>query len=197
MARNRKPSKKPATEENQQPSVDIPEQEQWRIIKESGILKGVPIENPNSSSNSDEEPEGLSPLVEEIFSAINLIILHSFLLIMMEILIHYQYGRHPTYGAIFQRMLPSVPFLSVFIFYTSRYKQTRAMQGFLFVLSLAMGIRLIYIINVASWTVNMRQAPPLATIWVYCIVQLNLLPATLSLVIVYGWVYYRGMKLFF
>lgn len=42
-----------------------------------------------------------------------------------------------------------------------------------------------------------EQCPPLATIWIYCIVQLNLGHAIAGLAIVYGWVYYKNMKLFF
>lgn len=83
--KNRKPSQVPKTE--QEPLVDISEADQWRIIKESGILQQVPRVEPvqNPSQATEEEEQLLSPLTEEIFSALSLIIPHSFLLLMMEL----------------------------------------------------------------------------------------------------------------
>ncbi|KAK7696645.1 hypothetical protein QCA50_001303 [Cerrena zonata] len=158
MGKNKRPSKQKAPTEPQEPLVDIPEMEQWRIIQESGILNKIKKDDDKPASTKEDDEEGkLSPLAEEIFSAINLIIPICFVLLMMDILIHYQYGRHPTYGVLLERMVPSVPILSVFIFYTSRYKFTRQMQAFLFVLSLGTGTRLIWLINTASWITNMKQ----------------------------------------
>lgn len=83
--KNRKPSQVPKTEK--EPLVDISEADQWRIIKESGILQQVPrvdlVQNPSQAT--EEEEQLLSPLTEEIFSALSLIIPHSFLLLMMEL----------------------------------------------------------------------------------------------------------------
>jgi hypothetical protein len=41
---------------------------------------------------------------------------------------------------------------------------------------------------------TLSQCPPLATIWVYIIVQLDLLPAVVGLAIVVGWVKWQGLK---
>ncbi|TCD71280.1 hypothetical protein EIP91_011051 [Steccherinum ochraceum] len=190
MAKKRKPSQVPQAEEK--PLVDISEQDQWKIIKDSGILEQVP----RSAARGSEE-QLLSPLTEELFAAFALIIPHCFLLLMMEFLIHYQYGRRPTKEAILERMIPGVPIIALFIFYTSRYKRVRIMQLGFFLLSLASSIRLIYIINRTSWLVNMKQAPPLATLAVYCVVQSDLLPAFLSILITGIWVRYANMKLLF
>lgn len=88
------------------------------------------------------------------------------------------------------------------------------MQLALFLLSLAVGARLIYTVNRLSWLVVIRQVrvlvlhlfnepislmmvqcPPLATIWVYTIVQLELLPAVMALISVGVWVWWKGYKL--
>lgn len=83
MARSRKPkSPKQESDDEIKPLIDIPEAEQLRIIKESGILKTVPLEQ-NAKPEWEQEPL-LSPLTEEIFSATSLIIPHCFLLLMME-----------------------------------------------------------------------------------------------------------------
>jgi len=116
---------------------------------------------------------------------------------LMEIMIHYQYGQHPTLRALVDRMVPSVPILSLFVFYTTRYKEHRRTQLLLFALGSIVGSRMIFILNHADWTVNMRQCPPLATVWVYTIVQLDLGPAVLNLVAVGAFVWLKGLKLVF
>ncbi|KAF8221731.1 hypothetical protein L208DRAFT_1414568 [Tricholoma matsutake] len=92
-------------------------------------------------------------------------------------------------------MAPGVPILSIFIFYTTRYKTDRRMQMFLFALSTIVGGRMIYLLSLGSWLVNMRQCPALATVWVYTIVQLNLGPAVLSLTTVGCYVWWKGLHL--
>ncbi|KAH9938662.1 uncharacterized protein B0H18DRAFT_968202 [Fomitopsis serialis] len=139
------------------------EEEQWRI------------------KPPEEDEEGL-PLAEEIFNATLFIIPMSFLLLLMEILVHWQYGKRPTYQALADRMLPGVPILSIFIFYTARYKRFRWMQFLLFILSLAVGPRLIWLINMASWRVVMQQVTRSGARFA-------------SLVIIGSWLWYSGMKI--
>ncbi|KAI0773844.1 hypothetical protein C8Q74DRAFT_1368392 [Fomes fomentarius] len=200
MARNRK-NRAGATTGGKSSAVDISEEEQWRIINESGILKQVPrdqkpqIPIPDAQLSEEEEEEGLSPFAEEVFNAMMLIIPMSFMLLMMEILVHYQYGRKPDTRDLLDRMLPGVPIISVFIFYSNRYKQDRRVQSALFCLSLGAGARLAWLMNRGNWLVVMRQSPPLATAWIYAVVQLNLLPAIVSLAIVAAYSWHKGLKL--
>jgi len=139
--------------------------------------------------------EETTPLADEIFNAVLLIVPFSFLLLMMEILIHFQYGKRPSLQALVDRMAPGIPILSIFIFYTTRYKAHRRTQMLLFALSTIVGSRMIYLLNVGSWLVNMRQCPALATAWVYAIVQLDLGPAVLSLITVGCYVWWRELHI--
>lgn len=85
MGKNKRPSKQKAAAEPQEPLIDMSEQEQWRIINESGILNKITKDEQPVAASVEEEEEGkLSPLTEEMFAAINLIIPHSFLLMMMD-----------------------------------------------------------------------------------------------------------------
>ena len=87
MARNRKNHDKPAAA-GKSSVVDISEEEQWRIINETGILKQVPREmktnKPAPDTQVSDEEEGLSPSAEEVFNSIMLIIPMSFMLLLME-----------------------------------------------------------------------------------------------------------------
>jgi hypothetical protein len=87
MARNRKEKTKssppPLPETPEQ--LQISEEEQWRLVNDSGILsQKVP-----RSPESELEVEDDTPLADEIFNAVILIIPFSFLLLMMEMCVYF------------------------------------------------------------------------------------------------------------
>jgi hypothetical protein len=80
MARNRKTKHSKAEHsEDSTGTTDIPEDEQWRLINESGILHKV-----DSVSQTNDQEKDSIPLAEEIFNAVTMIIPISFLLLLME-----------------------------------------------------------------------------------------------------------------
>ncbi|KAF8591449.1 hypothetical protein K439DRAFT_1402075 [Ramaria rubella] len=164
---------------------EIPEAEQWRLINESGVLE--------KAEEKDESPD----LADEVFNAILLIIPFSFLYLMMDILVHQQYGQHPSIRDYTKRLISAVPVLSIFIFYSNRHKPKLFTQIGLFLASVAAGTRLIWLVNRAPWHVTIRQGPPLATIWICTVVLLDLLPAVFGLALVAAWFQSTGMKIIF
>lgn len=86
MARKRQTDKNPS---QNTPDLQISEEEQWRLIEQSGLLKKVPTSDhePTSSStpqaNQGDDNEEEYPLAEELFAATTLLIPMSFLLLMM------------------------------------------------------------------------------------------------------------------
>jgi len=185
MPRNRK--SKETVPQGEVNDIEMSEEEQWRLINQTGILK-QPIPRPGAADIEKEYD-----LADEIFSAITMIIPFTFCFLLFEILIHFQYGKKPTVGELSGKVLPNVPILSGFIFYTTRYKHTRRAQAFLFILGCVVGSRLLWNLNRENWLVNMQQCPPLATVWVYTVVQLDLGPAVLSLLAVYGFMKWKGL----
>jgi len=186
------------------PGLQIPREELLRLVDQTGILEKVPASDheptpssipPRASQENGDDEE--YPLAEEIFAATTLLIPMSFLLLMMYILIHFQYGQRPSWDVISNRMLSGVPILAIFVFYTNRYTHTRWMQAAFFVLSVTSGMGLIYRVNYSNWLVNMQQCPPLGTIWVYTILQLDLGPAVMALAAVAAWVRWSGARLVF
>lgn len=132
---------------------------------------------------------------DEIFNAMLLIIPFSGILLLMEILIRQQYGKETPMEVVLDRMVPGVPILSLFIFYTTRYKSYRRLQTLIFIISVGVGSRMLWLLNNASWLVNMRQCPPLATVWIYTVLQLDLELAVGSLVVVGGFVWWKDLKI--
>lgn len=61
----------------------IPEDEQWRLIEQSGVLRK--FQKPQEPERQEEEDnEVCSPLMEEVFNSILLIIPFTSLLVMMD-----------------------------------------------------------------------------------------------------------------
>ncbi|TFL05684.1 hypothetical protein BDV98DRAFT_229973 [Pterulicium gracile] len=181
--------------------IEISEEEQWRLINESGILNQVPqgispstLYPPSEAQVAAQSPPE-SSFCDEIFNAALLVIPFSSMFLLMEILIHQQYAKEVTVKSLAERLGPAIPILAVFIFYTNRHKNAWPTQLLLFVLANIGGPRLIWLFNRASYVLIMMQAPPLATLWVYAIVQLTLGRAILNLVIVGVWMKWAGMKL--
>jgi len=139
--------------------LKLPKEEQLRLINESGVLEKLTGAGFRDGNLANAEDSASIPLADEIFNATLLVIPFSFLLLMFEILIQQQYARQPTLRDLADRMVPSVPILSIFIFYTSRYKQHRLTQFLLFWLSVAAGTRMLYLLKRGSWLVNMKQPP--------------------------------------
>ncbi|KAG2152148.1 hypothetical protein BD769DRAFT_1342820 [Suillus cothurnatus] len=194
MAKRRQTTQAAQTTPTQKPIVEISEDEQWRLIEQTGVLRKISdIQNPGDSEITDDvEP---LPLADEIFNAVVYIIPSTFFLIMMDILIHQQYAKKPTAGEVAGRLVTNFPILSIFVFYTTRHKANPRMQLALFILSLGVGPRMIWLINRGSWLVNMRQCPQFATIWLYTVVQLKLNWAVLALVMIGTWAWFTEMKL--
>jgi len=74
------PSEAPFPPVLEKPLIDIPEGEQWRLIKQTGILDAA---NRRGKETSVQEREQVS-LWDEIFNAVLLIIPLSSLLLLME-----------------------------------------------------------------------------------------------------------------
>jgi hypothetical protein len=71
-------NKAPAPKGNEK--LVIPDDEQWRLVKESGLLNTIDAASPKLST---EEPDEYA-LVDEAFDAALLVIPFSFLLFMMD-----------------------------------------------------------------------------------------------------------------
>lgn len=88
MAKGRKANTKAPAKNKSPGNLELPEEEQWRIINETGILKKFP--GPRASDVVHEEEQ--TPFADEVFNAMLLIIPMSFLLLLMEMYVFAAYG---------------------------------------------------------------------------------------------------------
>ncbi|KAF7301344.1 hypothetical protein MIND_00699600 [Mycena indigotica] len=164
----------------------ISEEEQWRLINQSGILKKVNL----------QAPEAEMSLGEEIFNTSLIVIPVCSLLVLMDILTYHQYGQGVNLKTVLDRLIQGIPILSLFIFYSNRHKRDFRMQLLLFILGTASGSRMLYILKRSSYLVNMKQTPPLITLWIYTVVQLDLGFAVSNLLAVAGFCWWKGLDVF-
>jgi len=171
---------------------EISEEEQWRIINETGLLKQMKTSPPTAQVQEQVE----TPFAEEILNAMLLIAPFTFLLVMMDVVVHQQYAQKADLKVIVERLVSALPILSIFIYYTNKHKGNWRAKYLFFALSLAVGPRLVWVVNRAAWGVVMQQSPPLSVLWIYTIYQMDLGPAVLSLVFVGAWFLQSGLKFF-
>lgn len=143
------------------------------------------------------------------------------LFVLLDIMIQQQYAMHPTILQEIGRMLGTVPFLlgiiwisksqgdalvkgqfsiSILFTFTSSatirpvFSRTR-LQAILFLASTLCGCSFIYVFNESLWQDVMRRSAPLGTLWIYCIVKLDLLPCVVSLALVGGFIWWQDLPI--
>ncbi|KAF9780240.1 hypothetical protein BJ322DRAFT_1085395 [Thelephora terrestris] len=143
-----------STKESPSNQQEISEEEQWRIINETGLLKQMKTSPPTARV---EGLEGQTPFAEEILNAMLLIAPFTFLLVMMDIVVHQQYARKAGLNVIVERLVSALPILSIFIYYTNKHRRNRRAQFLFFAMSLVVGPRLVWVVNRAAWGAVMQQ----------------------------------------
>ncbi|KAL1924725.1 uncharacterized protein VTP21DRAFT_4379 [Calcarisporiella thermophila] len=159
---------------------DIPDEEKWRIISESGLLSKIPNPSPkiHSVSDDDDEEQSTQALV---WQAVMLVIPFGFLYGIMDILVQQQFDEVWTLSGVAMKTIKVAPMLGVIIFFTNKLKARPWMQFLMTLAAMFCGSSLLYTIKRTPTLGEMEKCPGLATLWIYFIVQLNLAPAIMSL----------------
>lgn len=147
------------------------------------------------------------------------------LFVLLDIMIQQQYAMHPTILQEIGRMLGTIPFLLGIIWISKSqadalvncqfsishlklcscplpfsatirpvFSRTR-LQAILFLASTLCGCSFIYVFNESLWQDVMRRSAPLGTLWIYCIVKLDLLPCVVSLALVGGFIWWQDLPI--
>ncbi|KAF8340489.1 uncharacterized protein EI90DRAFT_3117024 [Cantharellus anzutake] len=203
----------------------IPESEQWGIIQNSGLLDSydgprarvlkrntssgrfqevdpydIETDNEEEEDSEEEREEGgpqepPTDLPDKIFDAVLLVIPLTFLWLMMDILVQQQYNIEPTIMDEVRRVGRAVPAIIIMVGFTAHRKAERWLQALMFWASIAVGMRLVYVVNKSPRLTVIRQGPPLTVLWVYMIIQLHLPSAIISLMLVAAGIKYLGLKI--
>jgi hypothetical protein len=117
----------------------------------------------------------------------------------LDVLVFHQYRQSIEWREIIVRMLTMLPALWVviYIMHTRRvlaWKRTR--QVFFFAASVGVGCELIRNGNKAGYFAVMKTAPPLGTVWIWSVVEMDLWFAVAHVLVVVGYMWWNGFKNF-
>ncbi|KAI8990029.1 hypothetical protein BDB01DRAFT_841884 [Pilobolus umbonatus] len=166
---------------------DIPPSEQLRIIEQTGLMKKV------KQREAELLVKRQTSTAEYIWQAIFLSIPFGFLVATFDVTVRVQYSEPWDYYTLMNKCMKSAPVLAPFIYLTNRYKSTRLAQASMSVAALITGALLMYTLRHSPSLGQMMRAPGLATVWIYFIVQLDLVPAISSLILV-ALYWYFGLR---
>ena len=141
----------------------------------------------------DGEPIG--PVGNAIFWAFSLAIVH----FTLDVLVFNQYRQEIEWGEIFQRSLIVLPALFLLLFTMASETASRfplLKQIFFFAVGVGAGCYVIYAANKYSYYAVMKRAPPLGTLWIWSVIEMNLPFAAVSLVVNFGFLWYNGYSAF-
>ncbi|KAF9582910.1 hypothetical protein BGW38_010600 [Lunasporangiospora selenospora] len=168
------------------PQEDIEDSEKWRLIKESGILGKVPRSSTLKAKyiQDEEEHDDDDELERDyIFEGIFFSIPTASLFIVMDILVHRQFGEGYALNQIVTKLAKVFPAVLLMVYFSNKFKSSKFTQVAMFSAATACGCYFLHTMFRSPALGIMRRAPGVITILVYCIVQLNLLPALICLAI--------------
>ncbi|KAK7514460.1 uncharacterized protein IWZ02DRAFT_490617 [Phyllosticta citriasiana] len=154
-------------------------------------LEGEEVEFP-MSPNDDLD---FGPAAEAVLYAFSLGVTH----FTFAVLCHNQYREEIVWREVFQQSLPVFPilWLVVYLFHTQTAKKLGVVREIIFFgASIAAGCYSLYIGNTYGYFAVMKQAPPVGTLWIWCVVEMQVYWAVLSMVIVAAYALRNGFTVF-
>ena len=166
---------------NQAP-LNIPYDEQQRIVEESGVLK-LAKEHMAQIPRPPPTPSiGMTVLVSVSLVIVYAVLQMAFLMHFGE---HFELSVHDKHvGAMLLKMATVLPGFLVLVYVSSRFNEQRWMQLLLLATSVSVGIwdlRLMTKRNVTYGQLSI--SPALGAVWAYCLIQLDLLYASSGLLL--------------
>ncbi|KAK5828872.1 hypothetical protein F5H01DRAFT_329057 [Linnemannia elongata] len=157
---------------------DIPEPEKWKIITESGIIDQVKANDKHKRRQKQVQKEADR---DYIFEGIFFSIPTTCLFVVMDVLVHRQFGEAYGGSDIFHKVIKVFPAILIMVYFSNKSKNSKFTQAAMFVISTLCGCYFLHTMFRSPAMGIMLRSPGVITILVYCIVQLNLLPAVISL----------------
>ena len=123
----------------------------------------------------------------------------SMLHVTLDVLVLSQYRQDVVWREIAARIARMTPalFCVLWIFHTEqvkRWKNTR--QVFFLGLSIAAGCYLVYVGNEYGYYHVMKRAPPVGTLWVWSVVEMELWFAIMHVLVMFGYIWWGGYSAF-
>lgn len=160
-------------------------------------LRKVPIKQPDKDGDWEfMSDDPLGPGGDAVLYGTSLSMLH----FTLDVLVYNQYRQEIVWSEIWKRIGIALPILMglVYVFHPkprSRYMQIGKQLLFL-VVSIAAGCSLVDSGNNYGYYAVMKRAPPLGTLWVWSVIEMQLPYAVVSLLPVAAYTWYFGYTVF-
>ncbi|KAJ6439894.1 deacetylase-like protein [Purpureocillium lavendulum] len=154
---------------------------------------------------ADEDGPTLSPGAERFLEAMLWTVSLAMLHFTFDVLVQNQYGTRISWSDVCIRTATAwLVFLFLFYFLHPHGPtptlvpglplawQRPLTQGVFFLMSVASGCYLIYITNTHGYLATMKQAPPLGCLWLWAVIELDLVTAVASLAIAAAFLWQGG-----
>lgn len=161
--------------------------EDGRVRDESGNILEAGLGNP------DDDPIG--PVGQAVFWSVCLSMFH----FTMDVLTFNQYRQEINWAPIWSRTARILPVLWLIIYMTrteTAQSFPRARQILFFLVAVAAGCYTIHVGNEYDYYAVMKQAPPLGTLWVWSVIEMQLPYALASVLLDAGYLYIMGYTVF-
>ncbi|CAK7219025.1 hypothetical protein SBRCBS47491_003707 [Sporothrix bragantina] len=177
----------------------------------TGLPKKAESEEDSGDDGDDDDDDGeptISPFAERILDTALWCVSIAMLHFTLDVLVQNQYAIKIEWPVIIRRSLQALAVFSLLFYNLHRHTsdprllplrrgvplhvQDRLRQALFFVTSSLTGCYLIYITNEYSYMAVLMQAPPLGCLWVWSVIEMDLLWALPSLAIAGTFMLYNG-----
>jgi hypothetical protein len=143
--------------------------------------------------NDGDEPIG--PIGDAIVWSSCLSMLH----FTLDVLVYSQYAQEIVWRAIATRTATIAPvlFLLVYLLRSATARRFKIVRQLAFLaLAIGTGCYTIYMGNSFSYFAVMKQAPPLGTLWIWSVIEMDLPFAVASIIVDLGFLWWNGYSAF-
>lgn len=174
--------------------------------KKALLEKGQPFSQIHADGNVRDESgnileaglgpdDPIGPVGNAIFWAVCLSMVH----FTLDVLVYNQYRQDIEWGEIWMHLLTVFPILFLLL-YTMRSETASKFplvkQIFFFLTGLVAGCYIIHVANRYGYYAVMKQAPPLGTLWIWSVVEMDLAFAAVSLIGNFGYLWWNNYEAF-
>ncbi|KAJ9656561.1 hypothetical protein H2201_008494 [Coniosporium apollinis] len=164
------------------------------------LAKGQPFEKTEHPAKAQDgdfmfNDDPLGPGGEAILYASSLSMLH----FTLDVLVYNQYRQEIIWSEIFRRVATVFPVLILVVYMLHSQTASRfplLKQLLFFGTSVAAGCYMIFSGNTRGYFAVMKRAPPVGTLWVWSVIEMQLPYAVASVVAVLGYLWWNGFKAF-
>ena len=171
---------------------DLAEERQAELDKASGRVRP---RKPADAATASGEEDPIGPLGNAILYSISLGVLH----FTFDVVVYHQYREEVMWLEILKRAASAWPifFVVVYLLHVESAKRFPVLRDiFFFAVSTAAGCYMVYSANKHGYFYVMKTAPPIGALWVWSVIEMNLVYAASSCVAVIGYLWWNGFEAF-